>query len=65
MSLDPGPDGRSASPESSGRDSPLPRQWRNQLGDGSSNNTRIPVIYFLASNFVRARYRPGEEGQVF
>ena len=32
MALDPGR--RSASPESSGRDSPVPRQWRNQLSSG-------------------------------
>ncbi|KAJ9157302.1 Protein dopey [Pleurostoma richardsiae] len=32
MSLEPGSGRRSISPESSGRDSPLPRQWRNQLG---------------------------------
>ncbi|KAK4457451.1 hypothetical protein QBC42DRAFT_279088 [Cladorrhinum samala] len=30
MALEPGR--RSVSPESSGRDSPAPRQWRNQLG---------------------------------
>ncbi|KAL1880805.1 hypothetical protein VTK73DRAFT_4975 [Phialemonium thermophilum] len=30
MALEPGR--RSVSPESSGRDSPVPRQWRNQLG---------------------------------
>ncbi|KAF6810329.1 cellular morphogenesis regulator [Colletotrichum sojae] len=32
MALEPGSGRRSVSPESSGRDSPLPRQWRNQLG---------------------------------
>ncbi|KAH6689187.1 Dopey, N-terminal-domain-containing protein [Plectosphaerella plurivora] len=32
MSLEPVSGRRSASPESSGRDSPIPRQWRNQLG---------------------------------
>ncbi|TPX15392.1 uncharacterized protein E0L32_004372 [Thyridium curvatum] len=32
MSLEPGVPRRSISPESSGRDSPVPRQWRNQLG---------------------------------
>ncbi|KAI1490384.1 Dopey, N-terminal-domain-containing protein [Biscogniauxia mediterranea] len=31
MTLEPGPR-RSVSPESSGRNSPTPRQWRNQLG---------------------------------
>ncbi|KAK1996370.1 hypothetical protein LX36DRAFT_658652 [Colletotrichum falcatum] len=32
MALEPGSGRRSVSPESSGRESPLPRQWRNQLG---------------------------------
>ncbi|KAL7800485.1 Dopey, N-terminal domain-containing protein [Trichoderma afarasin] len=32
MALELGPGVRSGSPESSGRDSPIPRQWRNQLG---------------------------------
>ncbi|KAH8179988.1 protein dopey [Sarocladium implicatum] len=32
MALDPGSGRRSVSPESSGRDSPIPPQWRNQLG---------------------------------
>ncbi|KAM4054924.1 protein dopey [Hirsutella rhossiliensis] len=32
MSPEPGPGVRPASPESSGRDSPIPRRWRNQLG---------------------------------
>ncbi|KFA53049.1 hypothetical protein S40293_05311 [Stachybotrys chartarum IBT 40293] len=31
MALEPGSGRRSVSPESSGRDSPMPRQWRNQL----------------------------------
>lgn len=34
MALDPGSGPFSGSPESSGRDSPIPRQWRNQLGGG-------------------------------
>ncbi|KAL6924701.1 hypothetical protein FSST1_001975 [Fusarium sambucinum] len=33
MALEPGSGRRSVSPESSGRDSPIPRQWRNQLGE--------------------------------
>ncbi|KPM41775.1 Protein dopey [Neonectria ditissima] len=32
MVLEPGSGRRSVSPEASGRDSPIPRQWRNQLG---------------------------------
>ncbi|KFG87437.1 hypothetical protein MANI_001759 [Metarhizium anisopliae] len=32
MALDPGSGAIAGSPESSGRDSPIPRQWRNQLG---------------------------------
>ncbi|KAJ3491402.1 hypothetical protein NLG97_g5604 [Lecanicillium saksenae] len=32
MALDPGSRAWTGSPESSGRDSPIPRQWRNQLG---------------------------------
>ncbi|KAK5990439.1 Protein dopey [Cladobotryum mycophilum] len=32
MALDLGPGARSGSPESSGRDSPIPPQWRNQFG---------------------------------
>ncbi|KAM0554113.1 hypothetical protein ACHAPJ_006911 [Fusarium lateritium] len=32
MTLEPGSGRRSVSPESSGRESPIPRQWRNQLG---------------------------------
>lgn len=32
MALEPGSGRRSVSPESSGRDSPIPRQWRNQHG---------------------------------
>ncbi|WAO88187.1 Dopey-N domain-containing protein [Fusarium falciforme] len=32
MALEPGSGRRSVSPDSSGRDSPIPRQWRNQLG---------------------------------
>ncbi|KAK0392731.1 hypothetical protein NLU13_2226 [Sarocladium strictum] len=32
MALDPNSGRRSVSPESSGRDSPIPPQWRNQLG---------------------------------
>jgi hypothetical protein len=34
MALEPGSGRRSVSPESSGRESPIPRQWRNQLGEG-------------------------------
>ncbi|KAF5970745.1 dopey [Fusarium coicis] len=33
MALEPGSGRRSVSPESSGRESPIPRQWRNQLGE--------------------------------
>ncbi|KAM0462454.1 hypothetical protein ACHAPV_003931 [Trichoderma viride] len=36
MALELGPGVRSGSPESSGRDSPIPRQWRNQLGGGDA-----------------------------
>ncbi|KAM0471433.1 hypothetical protein ACHAPX_009346 [Trichoderma viride] len=36
MALELGPGIRSGSPESSGRDSPIPRQWRNQLGGGDA-----------------------------
>jgi hypothetical protein len=32
MAPDPASGRRSVSPENSGRDSPIPRQWRNQLG---------------------------------
>ncbi|CAM1506599.1 Fc.00g062400.m01.CDS01 [Cosmosporella sp. VM-42] len=32
MALEPGSGRRSVSPDSSGRESPIPRQWRNQLG---------------------------------
>ncbi|KAF7550597.1 hypothetical protein G7Z17_g5609 [Cylindrodendrum hubeiense] len=32
MAFEPGSGRRSVSPEGSGRDSPIPRQWRNQLG---------------------------------
>ena len=40
MALEPGR--RSASPDSDGRDSPVPRQWRNQLGTGM-----LSVLLFL------------------
>ena len=42
MALDPAAAAarRSVSPESSGRDSPIPRQWRNQLGGG----TELPLV---------------------
>ncbi|KAF5679715.1 putative regulator of reproduction [Fusarium denticulatum] len=33
MALEPGSGRRSVSPESSGRESPIPRPWRNQLGE--------------------------------
>ncbi|KAF4438913.1 dopey [Fusarium acutatum] len=33
MALEPESGRRSVSPESSGRESPIPRQWRNQLGE--------------------------------
>ncbi|KAF4456462.1 putative regulator of reproduction DopA [Fusarium austroafricanum] len=33
MALEPGSGRRSVSPESSGRESPIPRQWRSQLGE--------------------------------
>ncbi|KAK2612449.1 hypothetical protein QQS21_001553 [Conoideocrella luteorostrata] len=36
MALDPGSSAIAGSPESSGRDSPIPRQWRNQLGGGET-----------------------------
>ncbi|POR36162.1 Protein dopey [Tolypocladium paradoxum] len=36
MALEPGSGALAGSPESSGRDSPIPRQWRNQLGGGES-----------------------------
>ncbi|KAG5983718.1 hypothetical protein E4U55_007399 [Claviceps digitariae] len=36
MALDPGSSAIVGSPESSGRDSPIPRQWRNQLGGDES-----------------------------
>ncbi|KAJ2967737.1 hypothetical protein NQ176_g9519 [Zarea fungicola] len=36
MALDPGSRAWTGSPESSGRDSPIPRQWRNQLGGEES-----------------------------
>ncbi|KAM0290239.1 hypothetical protein ACHAO9_005376 [Fusarium lateritium] len=36
MALEPGSGRRSVSPESSGRESPIPRQWRNQLGEGAN-----------------------------
>ncbi|RDA87355.1 hypothetical protein CP532_2643 [Ophiocordyceps camponoti-leonardi (nom. inval.)] len=40
MALEPATGVYSASPESSGRDSPVPRGWRNQLGQGA----RTPVL---------------------
>ncbi|KAG6032269.1 hypothetical protein E4U41_007274 [Claviceps citrina] len=36
MALDPGSGATAASPESSGRGSPIPRQWRNPLGEEES-----------------------------
>lgn len=48
MSLEPGPR-RSMSPESSGRNTPTARQWRNQLGAGISHPglDSVPKYCFL------------------
>ncbi|KAF4982252.1 hypothetical protein FZEAL_2136 [Fusarium zealandicum] len=53
MALEPGPGRRSASPESSGRDSPIPRQWRNQFG-GEDHPTKDKSYRKYAHGIDRA-----------
>ena len=45
MALEPGR--RSVSPDSSGHDSPVPRQWRNQLGTGRCLLMRPDFLFSL------------------
>jgi hypothetical protein len=51
MALDPGSGRRSVSPESSGRESPAPRQWRNQLGT-SELLFALAALYKLLTSFL-------------
>ncbi|KAJ6784133.1 hypothetical protein PWT90_09007 [Aphanocladium album] len=53
MALDPGSRAWTGSPESSGRDSPIPRQWRNQLG-GEEAPTKDKAYRRYASGVEKA-----------
>jgi hypothetical protein len=50
MALDPGR--RSVSPESSGHESPKPRQWRNQLGSGKCSRFVVYVYRILTLDAI-------------
>ncbi|KAK4230472.1 protein dopey [Podospora fimiseda] len=52
MALEPGR--RSVSPESSGRDSPVPRQWRNQLGSEDAAPSKDKHYRKYANHVERA-----------
>ncbi|KAH7170707.1 Dopey, N-terminal-domain-containing protein [Dactylonectria macrodidyma] len=54
MALESGSGRRSASPEGSGRDSPIPRQWRNQLGGEEELPARDKVYRKYAHGVDRA-----------
>lgn len=47
MALDLPPGARSVSPESSGRDSPIPKQWGGLLGTGEYLDERLAIILYL------------------
>ena len=58
MSLEPNSGRRSVSPESSGRESPAPRQWRNQLGAGKKGLSALEGLDGAAHHLGIAEETP-------